>query len=195
MVTDLKVKTDKLQNKEKKNVIKVESLKECDKKREYIEIISQNLEQLEGVGEIGGETRKLKRAAEKTLGKGWVGGTRKRHKRRWTEEVKEAIKRKAVLMRRWLKNRTKQTRAQYMEVRNETERVKRRVKEKAAKRELEEIMEDVRAKRKRIFRLTKTFRGSKRKVCNIKDKQGEFLVRSTDKQEINGILQRTVKCE
>ena len=91
------MKAEKLQNKEKRNVIKVESLKECDKKREYVEIISQNLEQLEGFGETGGETRKVKRAAEKTLGKRWGGGMRKRHK---TEEVKEAIKRKAVLMRR-----------------------------------------------------------------------------------------------
>ena len=51
LVTDLVMKAEKLQSKEKRNVIKVESLKECDKKREYIEKISEDLEQL-GVGEM-----------------------------------------------------------------------------------------------------------------------------------------------
>src|SRR5678816_3124985 len=82
-------------------------------------------------------------------------------------------------MKKWLKNRTMQTRAQYVEARNDAERVKRRVKEETAKREADEMMEDGKAERKKIFRLAKTYRGSKRKVCNIKYKQGEVSVSYT----------------
>src|SRR5678816_488217 len=118
LMTDLVVKAEKMQNKEKRNGIKVESLKECDNIREYIRKINEDLEQLERVGKMEEIQETIRRIAEETLGKRWVGGTKKRHTKWWTEEVKEAIKRKTVLMRRWLKNRTVQTRAQYVEARN-----------------------------------------------------------------------------
>src|SRR6201990_159334 len=183
VVTDIRIRMERIQNKEKRSVFKVELLKENGKKREYIEKVRENLEQMEEVGEIREIQETVRRAAEETLGRRWTGRTRKRHTKWWGEEVREAILRKTVMMRRWLKNRTAQTRELYVEARNEAERVKRRAKEEAASREAEEMMEDLRTGKKKIFRLAKAYRGSKRKRGNIKDKQGEILVRPTD---ING---------
>src|SRR5678816_144455 len=93
------------------------------------------------------------KAAEETLGRRWIGGTRKRHTRWWNEEVRGVVKEKTV---------------------------KRRAKREAAKIVAEELREDVRGGRKKIFRLAKTYRGSKKKVASIKDEQGEVLIRPED---------------
>src|ERR1700755_948632 len=183
VVTDIRIRMERIQNKEKRSAFKVELLKENGKKREYIEKVKENLKQMEEVGDIMKIQETMRRVAEETLGRRWMEGTRKRHTKSWGEEVREAILRKTVMMRRRLKNRTAQTRELYVEARNEAERMKRRAKEEAASREAEEMMEDLRTGKKKIFRLAKTYRGSKKKGGNIKDKQGEILVRPTD---VNG---------
>ena len=150
VVTDIRIRMERIQNKEKRSVFKVELLKENGKKREYIEKVRENLEQMEEVGEKREIQETVRRVAEETLGRRWMRGTRKRHTKWWGEEVREAILRKTVMMRRWLKNRTAQTRELYVEARNEAERVKRRAKEEAAGREAEEMMEDLRTGKKKI---------------------------------------------
>ena len=94
--------------------------------------------------------------------------------------MKEAVKQKTLMMRKWLKNRTVETRFSYVEARNKAEIVKRMAKEDTAKRIAEEMAEDSGAQRKKIFRLAKTYRRSQKKVCNIKDKKREILIRPED---------------
>jgi hypothetical protein len=49
-------------------------------------------------------------AAKETLKVRWVGGTRKRHKPWWTDDIKAAVKEKTSKMRTWLKYRSPETR-------------------------------------------------------------------------------------
>ena len=79
VVTDIRIRMERIQNKEKRSVFKVELLKENGKKREYIEKVRENLEQMEEVGEIREIQETVRRVAEETLGRRWIGGTRKRH--------------------------------------------------------------------------------------------------------------------
>src|SRR6201990_961957 len=96
VVTDIRIRMERIQNKEKRSAFKVELLKENGKKREYIEKVKENLKQMEEVGDIMKIQETMRRVAEETLGRRWMEGTRKRHTKSWGEEVREAILRKTV---------------------------------------------------------------------------------------------------
>lgn len=63
-------------------------------------------------------------ATEEMLGKRWIGGMRKIHKPWWNEEVREALRKKTRMVRKWLIHRTIQIRASHVEARNKAELVK-----------------------------------------------------------------------
>src|SRR5678815_632468 len=126
-------------------------------------------ETMEQIGSV------VKEVARETLGIKWMGGVRKKHTPWWNEQVKNAVRQKMVALRRWLKNRSVQSRAVYVEARNEAERVKRRAKEEVAEKLAKKLMDDMK-EGKKIFRLARPYRGAKRRVCNIKDRNGETLV-------------------
>jgi hypothetical protein len=110
------------------------------------------------------------------------GGGKRRHTPWWTEEVKEAIKRKTKNMRIWLRRRTPETREEYVIARNEAKRVKRRA-EKDSWRELgERLEEDQRGNKSLLYGLARSYRRDKRKLNNIKDVNGEVRVTA---EEIN----------
>src|SRR5678816_3302880 len=99
----------------------------------------------------------IKEVAEKSLGKRWVGGTRKRHTAWWNEKKKKAIKEKTGKMRKWLKRRTAAAREEYVQAMNEAERIKRRAKKMEAERMAGEITRDVGEGKKKIFKMAKAY--------------------------------------
>lgn len=180
VVAKLRVQETKWQVGEKRKVINVEALKEERKREEYVEKIKEKLMNVRetnmNLQEIINET------AEETLGVKWYGGTRKKHTGWWNEEVKRAIGDKNKKMRRWLKGRTEQKRAEYVIARNRAEIVKREAKKLVAERMAEELGEDVVGGKKKIFKLAKTYKKSKKKLYSIKNKEGEVL---TTQEEVN----------
>lgn len=180
VVAKIKTQETRWQITEKRKVIKVEALKEQEKREEYVEKLKERLARIEDTNvnlqEIIGKT------AEETLGVKWYGGTRKKHTIWWNEEVKMAVCEKNKKMRRWLRRRTAQTRADYVTARNRAEIVKREVKRLMNIRLAEELEEDVEGGKKKIFKLAKTYKKSKKKLYSIKDKEGEVL---TAQEEVN----------
>lgn len=85
----------------------------------------------------------------------------RRHTPWWNEEVKEVVKCKTQMMRMWLGIRTIQSRARYVEARNEEELIKRRVKEEEVRQKAGVVTEDVMRGGKEVFKLAKSFRRMK----------------------------------
>ena len=176
LVADLRVKAEVMKAREKRSVIRIDALRDEGKKQEYIAKVNEHLERREVGEEANGIQKVIIEAAEESLGRRWIGGTKKKHTPWWNEEVREAVKKKVQMMRKWLKNRTQQSRDLYVEARNRAESVKRGAKREAALKLAEELIEDEKGDRKKIYKLAKSYRGSKTKVCNIKNKQGEVLL-------------------
>lgn len=180
VVARLRVQEAKWQVGEKRKVIRVEALKEQGKREEYVEKIKEKLTDVQEINMNLQET--IGKAAEETLGVRWFGGTRKKHTMWWNEEVKKAVSEKNKKMRRWLKGRTEQRRAEYVIARNRAEIVKREAKRSVMESMAEELREDVEGGKKKIFKLAKTYKKSKKKLYSIKNKDGEVL---TEQVEVN----------
>src|SRR5678815_3048702 len=183
LLADLKIQAEKVQVKEKWSTIKVDSLKDQDKRLNYVGKVNEKILEMNGDETMEHIGSVVKETARETLGIKWMGGVRKKHTPWWNEQVKNAVRQKMVALRRWLKNRSVQSRAVYVEARNEAERVKRRAKEEVAEKLAKELMDDMKESKKKIFRLARTYRGAKSRVCNIKDKNGEPLVSPEEKNK------------
>ncbi|XP_076063403.1 uncharacterized protein LOC143038269 [Oratosquilla oratoria] len=61
----------------------------------------------------------------------------------WTEDVKEAIKRKNTSFRKWMQRRNMNTRTAYVEARNEAERIKREAKKQPWEKLGDELERDI----------------------------------------------------
>ena len=64
----------------------------------------------------------MKEVAEQKLGTKWVGGSKKKHSPWWNEELRNLVKEKMKKLRSWLRNRTHETRLEYVIARNTVNR-------------------------------------------------------------------------
>lgn len=176
LVADFRIRAEKNNVLDKRKIVKVESLKEQNKKDAYRNRVGEKINQLEREEIFMGLQEKIMEAAGEELGYRYVGGTRRRHTRWWNEEVEEAVKVKTIKMRRWLKGRTVQSRQEYVAARNRAETVKRHAKREEARKMAEELAEDAAGNKKKIFKMARTYRAQKKRQNNIKNKEGETLV-------------------
>lgn len=181
VVADMKMRGEGRVNEQKRAVIKVEKLAEQEERRKYEQEMQETLRNREGNEEDLQEV--IKEVAERTLGKRWVGGTKKRHTPWWNEEVKNAIKEKTAKMRKWLKRRTAEAREEYVQARNEAERIKRRAKKAETERMAREITRDASEGKKKLFKMAKAYRKPKSVIKNIKDGNGVILVRPEERND------------
>jgi len=183
LVADMRIRLEKKNVLEKRKLIKIDSLKEQNKRNAYRNSVRKKIGRMNREEVFMGLQEKVVEAAGEELGYRYVGGTKKRHTKWWNDEVERAIKMKTTKMRSWLKRRTVQSRHEYVEARNRAEIVKRKAKKEAAKKIAEELKEDVGGSRKKIFRITRTYKTKKKeRQSNIKDREGETLI---EMEEIN----------
>src|SRR5678816_4140986 len=97
--------------------------------------------------------------------------------------MKDAIRKKTEKMRKWLKRRTGEAREEYVQARNEAERIKRRAKKEETERIAAELTRDVNEGKKKLFKIAKAYRKPKNKIRNIKDRNGKILVKPEERNE------------
>lgn len=183
VLLDWKVKGSKSHQPIKRKIFRTKALKIPGKREEYEEKMNSRISQREG-GVIQWEEvkRNIEEVAREVLGEEWVGGSRKRHTPWWNDEVRDAIKEKTKLMRRWMKNRTAITREEYVEARRNAERVKKRAEENSWISLGERLRVDLTRGKTLLYGLVKAYGKSKTRLANIKDENGNIL---TEPRDIN----------
>ena len=94
----------------------------------------------------------------------------------WGEEVSNSIKAKLSKFRKWMKTRLAEDRLEYIQARNEAQRVKRKAKEDSWKRIGEELKSDFNGTKKLLYNLANDYRGKRHCVSyTVKDKDNQLL--------------------
>lgn len=144
----------------------------------------------------------IHQAIEKSTGFKYSTTTRKKKTPWWTEEVKKAVKEKTGAFRRWMKERTPETREVYEAKRNSANRVKTETKQLKWKQLCDDLEKDLQGNKKLIYQLAKSYRkGRSEKADNIKDmNNGEILTNPEDinhtwKQYFSSLLNHPIKEE
>ena len=173
VVGQIKVPKVKVPRKEKWKIIKTYPLKDSQVKEEYQTKITAKIEQIDEEA-IGWEEVKnvICEVAEETLGTKWVGGSKKIHSPWWNEELKTLVKEKTKKMRKWLKHRTPESRQEYVELRGRVNKEKKKAKRQWWKEKGEELEEDIKKDKKKLYGLAKAYRKPKNGIINIKDDEG-----------------------
>ena len=116
----------------KRRRVAVEKLKELEVKERMNENLCIKLEIDEEEENIGRAWESSKKAIlesiEATVGFKYIGSKKKRTPF-WNEEIRKAVKDKNDAFRKWLKERTEDSRRNYVTLRNATKRTKRKVVE------------------------------------------------------------------
>lgn len=168
----------------KRKRIIVENLKDDEKRRRMNERIVSEITVIE---DEGIENRwiylrdRLNSIVEDTIGVKYVGGVRRKQTPWWTEEVKNAVKRKMKTFRIWMKRRTGESRQEYELARREAERVKKAARRDFWERLGEQLENDFRTGKKLLYSLAKNYRKGSQETCSsVKDKEGNLLTEPAD---------------
>ena len=114
----------------------------------------------ENVGAMWREFKEeITEAADEILGEKKAYQGRKKMTPWWSEEVSEIVQLNMIKFRRWMKTRTAEGRQQYKNVRNETEKVKRRAKETCWRRIGADLENDLNGTKNLLYSLAKNDRG------------------------------------
>ena len=168
--------------------IKVERLKEQEIDRQYREKVSEaRPKEHQETEDIEKEWENMKekniQIAKEVIETKRVSGGKKKKTLWWTEEVREAVKKKSVAFRKWMKRRNPESRAEYEAARNEAERVKTRAKREAWERLGNELEDDMQGTKKLVYSIAKSYRRKDESGVNtIKNKEGELL---TEEDEVD----------
>ena len=177
LIADLNLQTRRAFNRNVVRKIKVENLLSQEHLTEYFsrcqEVQSEDWNSLKDT---------LLNIATDTLGVRYVGGTRKRRTAWWNEEVSEISKRKNRAYRRWLKEKTQESREFYIQIRRQATQTIRRAKKQSWEAIGQELNEDIKSTKKKIYKLAKTLRKPQENRCVFKNERGEL---TSDPEEIN----------
>ena len=111
------------------------------------------------------------------MGKVLIKGIKKRTAW-WGEEVRNSVKIKMKLFRRWFKTRTQEDRLEYMVTRNEAQRVIRKAKEESWRKIGEDLEVDTSGTKKLRYSLAKNYREKKNPASYaVKDKNNQYFTR------------------
>ena len=168
----------------KRRRVAVEKLKELEVKERMNENLCIKLEIDEEEENIGRAWESSKKAIlesiEATVGFKYIGSKKKRTPF-WNEEIRKAVKDKNDAFRKWLKERTEDSRRNYVTLRNATKRTKRKVVEETWKRIGRDLEEDYHGTRKLLYSMAKGYRKvNKEKSYSLKDDQGNLLTEPED---------------
>ena len=188
VLAKLSIKNPKRQRKVLKERFCLERLKEREVADEFrSKIRSLKPEENDDIEDIETEWENFKSkvtaGAREVVHTKKIGGGKKKKTIWWTDDVREAIKRKSILFRRWMRRRSEITREAYIEARNEAERIKREAKKQAWEKIGDELEQDMQGTRKLIYSIARNYRKREEPtVRSIKDKEGVLL---TDQEEID----------
>lgn len=150
--------------------------------------VRERLERIEPVDDVEAKWKSfsegLKMAAEDVIGVKEVYSGKKKTTPWWTMEMKNSVKTKMQAFRLWMKTRAPEHRIDYVQKRNETERVKKIEKDKVWNKIGRELKEDHRGTKKLLFSLAKNYRGKNKEITHaIKDKEQNLLVNPNEISE------------
>ena len=139
--------------------------------------LQQENEVEQGVEDMWGDfKRKMIEAADEILGEKVACRGKKKMTPWWTDDVRDAVKRKTVSFRKWTKSQRDDDRAEYIIARNETERLKRRAKEDSWRKIGEDLEAHLHGTRKLLYSPAKGYRG--------KRNEGSYSVKEKKKQSV-----------
>ena len=168
----------------KRRRVAVEKLKEPEVKERMTENLRTKLEINEGEENIERAWESSKKAIldsiENTVGFKYIGG-KKKTTPFWNEEMRKAVKNKNDAFRKWLKERTEDSRINYVTLRNESKRTKRKVVDETWERIGRDLEEDYHGTRKLLYSMAKGYRKvNKEKSYSLKDDQNNLLTEPED---------------
>ena len=173
----------------KKKRYVLENLNTEEIKEDYREKLKHNIESEDVQESESAETRWMKlkesinKAAEETIGVKFVGGKMKKCTPWWTDEVRDAVRKKMQKFRSLMKHQTPEKREIYKEACREAETVKRSAKRKVWEELGGKLEADYGGGRKLLYSIAKKYRkGGKEETRTIKDDKGELLI---DKEDID----------
>lgn len=188
VLAKLNIKKPKPMKKIVRERIKLEKLKEPEKARLYKEKITEvcpsEQQEIKDIEEEWIDMKdKITKIAKDILETKKISGGKKKKTVWWTNEVRDAVKKKTQAFRRWMRRRSLETRQEYEILRNEAERVKARAKRESWKKLGKELEEDMQGTRKLIYSIAKSYkRGEERVTNSVKNKDGVLL---TDENEVD----------
>ena len=141
--------------------------------------LQQENEVEQGVEDMWGDFKRkmIEAADEVVLGKKVAYRGIKKMTPWWTDDVRDAVKRKMVRFRKWMKSQRDNDRAEYIIARNEAERLKRRTKEDSWKKIGEDLKADLHGTRNLLYSLAYGYRGETNEGSySVKDKNNNLLV-------------------
>ncbi len=171
-----------LPKKEKTSVrkrVKVENIKEAE--AEIQQSIREKADDIksENIEEYWKNLRDhLQEIQENIIGMKNVGKTKKKKTGWWTDEVKLEVDKKQLLFRKWLKERTPESRESYVNQRKAVYYAKKKAKSDMWTNIGLDLQQDLKGTRKLIYSMSKNFKNrsdDKPKNATIRDKNGEMI--------------------
>ena len=159
--------------------VKIENIKEAE--QEIQQSLRENAESIksEDVEEYWKNLRDhIQDIQENIIGMKNVGKTKKKKTGWWTEEVKAEVEKKKLLFRKWLKERTPESRETYVNQRKTVYYAKKKAKTDMWSKIGEDLEADLKGTRKLIYSMSKNYKNrsdDKPKNATIKDKDGEMI--------------------
>lgn len=159
--------------------VKIENIK--DTEQEIQQSIRENADNIKSddIEEYWKNLRDhLQNIQEDIIGMKNVGKTKKKKTGWWTEEVKTEVDKKKLLFRKWLKDRTPESRESYVNQRKTVYYTKKKAKTDMWTRIGQDLDNDLKGTRKLIYSMSKNFKNrndDKPKNATIKDKNGETI--------------------
>jgi len=130
------------------------------------------------MGRLSTESRDY---SHRSSGKKVTGGTKKKQTLFWTPELKAAVKTKNHAFRLWMKNRTKESREEYVKRRNLVNSMRHTVKRECWEKLGKDLEEDLQGNKKLLYNLAKSYRqDDKESATAVKDQEGNLLVGQED---------------
>ncbi|XP_076030920.1 uncharacterized protein LOC143019109 [Oratosquilla oratoria] len=168
----------------KRRRVAVEKLKKPEAKERMAEnlhtkiMIDKDEEDIERAWESS--KKAILESIEATIGFTYTGGKKKRTPF-WNEETRKAVMDKNYAFREWLKERTEDSRRNYVRLRNVAKRTMRKVMRETWKRIGRDLEEDFHGTKKLLYSMAKGYRKvNKEKSFSLKDGQGNLLTKPED---------------
>lgn len=159
--------------------VKIENI--ADVKQEIQQSIIENADDIRSdtVEEYWSNLRNhIQDIQENIIGMKNVGKTKKKKTGWWTDEVKAEVEKKKLLFRKWLKDRTPESRETYVNQRKSVYYAKKKAKTDMWKQIGQDLDQDLKGTRKLIYSMSKGYKNrhdDKPKHATIKDKDGDMI--------------------
>ena len=105
---------------------------------------------------------------------------KKKHSPWWNDDLRACVKEKTKKLRRWLRHKTLDTRLEYIVARNKVNTEKQIARARYGLNLAEELREDLKQNRKKVFGLAKAYRKPRSNIISIKGENGETLTTPED---------------